>query len=370
MIVIKRSMLVVGRNRKNVALTFLLVVTTLIGLSSFIAQRAISGDNTRPPSPSPLVFDQLKAAAFRRDGFLVLRNLLNAEQIESLQESVRDVFNATSSKQLVLKGGTFVLRYNVWTYSSQLRQELRILPWGHVAGALFGSGESVRLLENNAYKLKEGGAGFKTHLDTIAAHCIDPVSYPHFISMWIPYRALGAASGGGIAVANASKVDSRCLGAWNTHLKAVVESPGLEGCSDQIESAMEMLEFAPGDVLAFRTFASYHRSVPFVVSQQARDAGQDVDAGVVERHAYVIRMMSSEAKWSDDPRCTDFLKDRFQDLPQSFRERCQHRVQSKLRQGGDPDTARQIDSYCFPQIFPQTLPEEQDELAQFDLEFN
>jgi ectoine hydroxylase-related dioxygenase (phytanoyl-CoA dioxygenase family) len=194
------------------------------------------------------VLDPDQLAAWRRDGFLVLRGALDAERTSQVQAWVDEITGWAAEDGPGLHhfeqtdaGPTLARSEDLIGHHDGVRALLTegLLP--ELAGALFGE-PAVLYKEKINYK-QPGGGGFAPHQDAPAYRFVD-----HHISVMVPL--------------DPATEDSGCL--WVAPAfepKVTLPMEGIRGLRDDVVEALEWqpVELQPGDLLWFDSYLP-HRS--------------------------------------------------------------------------------------------------------------
>ncbi len=147
---------------------------------------------TPPPGPDPE-----RIAAFERDGFVVIENLLDREELARYGAAVdaavarRSAGDDRMLEEKSIYEQSFVQCMRLWEDDPEVRPLTFHPRIGEAAAALLGA-DAVRIFQDQALYKEPGGRETDAHQD----HPFWPVREPHLVSAWIPFDDSTRASGG------------------------------------------------------------------------------------------------------------------------------------------------------------------------------
>ncbi len=138
-------------------------------------------------SPYPLTADQV--AAYRRDGFVKLKNVLSAEVLERYGEIITaEVFRLNTMQLPLEKRDTYHKAFlqvgNIWTQSEKVREFCWSQRLGRIAAELMGV-KGVRMYHDQALYKEPGGGITPWHADQYYW----PFAGDNCVTAWIPLQA-------------------------------------------------------------------------------------------------------------------------------------------------------------------------------------
>lgn len=191
--------------------------------------------------------DEEQREAWRRDGYLVLRQALDGARVAEIAAWVDEVEGWATGGGPGLHhfeqtddGPTIARSEDLIGHHAGLRALLTQGLLVDVTGRLFG--EPALLYKEKVNYKQPGGGGFAPHQDAPAYRFVD-----HHISVMVPLDPATVASG--------------CLWVAQGHERGLLPMEGLRGLRDDIVAELDWqpVELEPGDLLWFDSYAP-HRS--------------------------------------------------------------------------------------------------------------
>ena len=147
-------------------------------------------------SPSPQVIDTESIAAFERDGFVVVEDLLTPDELVRYGNAVDHAVARRSQgddrplAEKTLYEQSFIQCMRLWEDDPDVRPLTFHPRIGEAAAALLGA-EAVRVWQDQALYKEPGGRETDAHQD----HPFWPIREPHLVSAWIPFDGSTRESG-------------------------------------------------------------------------------------------------------------------------------------------------------------------------------
>jgi len=252
-----------------------------------------SGQNY-PVDPPP--YNELTAqevADYRRDGFLLKRSLLSAQELDDSIKAGERLFQSRMLGDWLLSFYA-KLRVQTWRYVPEFAQLAFESTFPSISAQLLNEQKSLRILKDGFFGQVSTNEGCGFHVD-------DSFFWPARddstgVNFWIALSTTVASEGGGIRVVNQSLISSETF----DECKAVIRGAGAAGygatcdmeklspsCHQSMMDASVLYDMNPGDAILWDRW-TFHRGEPFKNAAAAVQEGQ-------HKMRYTIRYIPSTA---------------------------------------------------------------------------
>lgn len=150
---------------------------------------------TLPDISTPYALTDGQIAAYRRDGFIKLKNVFSGEELDAFRGEITRLVKELNSQDTPLEqrttyGKAFLQVINLWRHSDIVKQFVFGRRLARIAAELMGT-KGVRLYHDQALYKEAGGGYTPWHVDQFYW----PLSNGNTVTAWVPLHAVPLENG-------------------------------------------------------------------------------------------------------------------------------------------------------------------------------
>lgn len=219
----------------------------------------------KPPAASPLTKAEINK--FKRDGFLVMRQLVTGNELRDLQTAGDEIAHSFFWTDLVFRSFYQKIRMQTWRSKHAVAKFAFESTLPSIAAQLLGEQTSIRILKDAIFIQSPGKPGCGFHVDDKGFWPADDESGG--INFWVALSHYTEAEGGGIRVARGSHTAK-----WAKECRDIIKVAAGEKprtcnmdewspkCNEHLWKVSETHDVEPGDVILWDRWL-FHKGETF-----------------------------------------------------------------------------------------------------------
>jgi len=265
------------------------------------------GGNDYPAIPQAAELSPPEIAAFRRDGFLLLKHVISGDELAELRQAGERLFQSRGGlTDWLMRKVYSKLATQVWRQDAVFAQAAFETPFPALAAQLMNQDAPLRILKDGFFGFQQGASKSQSNTGC-SFHIDDKFFWPTAddttgVNVWLTLSFVTAAQGGGIRVVNQSLVPPdvarECLAVIRQHgpqsYNATCQMETLSPpCYQRLLAASVVYDMEPGDALLWDRW-TFHRSEPFV-EEDRMHGGSSSSSSSKHKLRYTIRYVPDTA---------------------------------------------------------------------------